>query len=210
MRFVICPGSHDEALTQDFLTGLRQIIPTEVNFNPLVFPADRYPAYSSAHILKFLFDQAEPLPCFIKQSGQPSPRIGFIAFSAGVAGAIGAAWIWQSLGGQVSQFIAVDGWGVPLYGNFPIHRISHDRFTHWSSAWLGAGESGFYADPAVEHLEVWRSPQLVQGWWTPSPSLLGRLDHPSPYPTSRFTTVAELIWAIVASHPQDGTGATNG
>ncbi|TAE54319.1 MAG: hypothetical protein EAZ88_09445 [Oscillatoriales cyanobacterium] len=56
------------------------------------------------------------------------------------------------------------GWGVPLGGNFPIHRISHDSFTHWSSAILGGGEDSFYADRPVEHLDLWRSPQTAQGW----------------------------------------------
>jgi len=44
--------------------------------------------------------------------------------------------------------------GVPLVGNFPIHRLSHDYFTHWSSAVLGSGNDSFYADPPVEHLEM--------------------------------------------------------
>ncbi|UBF26093.1 hypothetical protein K9N68_31945 [Kovacikia minuta CCNUW1] len=88
----------------------------------------------------------------------------FIGFSAGVVGAIAAAWGWQLLGGAVQAFIAVDGWGVPLGGTFPIYRISHDSFTHWSSALLGAGETSFYADPAVDHLVLWRSPQAVKGW----------------------------------------------
>ncbi|WP_421656938.1 hypothetical protein [Leptothermofonsia sp. ETS-13] len=88
----------------------------------------------------------------------------FIGFSAGVAGAIGAAWGWQWWGGKVKALIALDGWGVPLVGNFPIHRVSHDYFTHWSSALLGAGEDSFYAEPGVEHLDLWRSPHTASGW----------------------------------------------
>ena len=34
---------------------------------------------------------------------------------------------------------------------------------------LGGGHNNFYADPAVEHLEMWRSPQTVQGWWVDLP-----------------------------------------
>ena len=30
---------------------------------------------------------------------------------------------------------------------------------------LGSGLDNFYADPAVEHLTLWRSPQTVTGWW---------------------------------------------
>lgn len=65
----------------------------------------------------------------------------------------------------MKALIAVDGWGVPLSGNFPIHRLSHDYFTHWSSALLGSGDDSFYSDPAVEHLAIWRSPHTCQGWW---------------------------------------------
>ena len=32
-------------------------------------------------------------------------------------------------------------------------------------ALLGNGENNFYAEPAVDHLSMWRSPQTVQGWW---------------------------------------------
>lgn len=87
-----------------------------------------------------------------------------IAFSAGVAGAIPALNLWQLQGGKVAGLLAIDGWGVPAVGNFPIYRLSHDYFTHWSSALLGTGEVNFYADPPVEHLEMWRSPHTCQGW----------------------------------------------
>ncbi len=60
---------------------------------------------------------------------------------------------------------------MPLLANFPIYRISHDRFTHWSSSILGEGESGFYADPEVEHLDLWRSPHTCRGWQTIAPGL---------------------------------------
>lgn len=87
-----------------------------------------------------------------------------IAFSAGVAGAIPALNLWQLQGGKVAGLLAIDGWGVPAVGNFPIYRLSHDYFTHWSSALLGTGEVNFYADPPVEHLEIWRSPHTCLGW----------------------------------------------
>ena len=166
MRLAICPGIHDPKLTEGFLgsLSLEWGVETEIKAkisNPesristpvRVFPAQDYPAYSAVDILQFLCAQ-EPA----------EESLIFISFSAGVVGAIGAAWGWQGLGGEVKAFIALDGWGVPLGGNFPIHRLSHDDFTHWSSALLGGGGESFYADPPVEHLELWRSPQTAKGW----------------------------------------------
>lgn len=112
--------------------------------------------------------------------------LAFVSFSAGVVGAIGAAWMWQFLGGTVKAFIAFDGWGVPLWGSFPIHRFSHDEFTHWSSALLGAGSDSFYADPPVAHLDLWAKPQIAQGWWIQSQVADGESQSDSPithYPT---------------------------
>ena len=65
---------------------------------------------------------------------------------------------------KVKALIAIDGWGVALWGNFPIYRLSHDYFTHWSSLALGGGDKNFYADPPVGHLDLWRSPQTTRGW----------------------------------------------
>jgi pimeloyl-ACP methyl ester carboxylesterase len=159
MTIVLCPGIHAPTVSQSFSTQLQQSWTnsfTEVPFPEpcLIFPTERYPAYSALHILWFLRQHLVPL----------SDPLILIGFSAGVVGAISTAWVWQSWGGRVSALIALDGWGVPLYGNFPIYRMSHDAFTHWSSAWLGSGESCFYADPPVGHLELWRSPQTIRGW----------------------------------------------
>lgn len=155
---IICPGIHEPQLTQNFLQGLRRSETDNLSSHwtrkVLIFPMEDYPAYSTIHILEFLQRHLE----------QRTPII-FISFSAGVAGAIGAAFGWQMLGGKVRAFFAFDGWGVPLYGSFPIHRLSHDYFTYWSSALLGAGEDSFYADPAIAHLDLWRSPDCCQGWW---------------------------------------------
>lgn len=155
---VICPGIHDLQLTQEFLEGLHihenNYLSSRLNNQVLIFPTQDYPAYSVMHILDFLQHHTDKI----------TPLI-FISFSAGVAGAIGAAWGWQLSGGKVRALIAFDGWGVPLSGNFPIHRLSHDYFTHWSSALLGAGEDSFYANPEVEHLELWQSPDTCKGWW---------------------------------------------
>ncbi|MBW4543202.1 MAG: hypothetical protein KME25_01955 [Symplocastrum torsivum CPER-KK1] len=177
---IICPGVHDAQLTQSFLAELNSDNTNTVSKhwfqNVLIFPTQDYPAYSAIHILEFLQ----------RCTGSMTPPVIFISFSAGVAGAIGAALGWQTLGGKVKAFIAFDGWGVPLYGDFPIHRISHDYFTHWSSALLGAGKENFYADPAVEHLDLWRSPNSSKGWWV----------HPATndVPEQRtFTTAAEFV-----------------
>jgi len=167
MSIVICPGIHDPALTLRFLEGLwceggygassllSQAASSSKAGNIVIFPAQDYPAFSAFHILQFL--------CEGRRVPLESPVV-FISFSAGVVGAIGAAWGWQLLGGQVKAFIALDGWGVPLCGNFPIHRLSHDEFTHWSSSLLSSGEDSFCAQPPVSHLDLWQSPQLVQGW----------------------------------------------
>ncbi|WP_341527686.1 hypothetical protein WKK05_35265 [Nostoc sp. UHCC 0302] len=163
MRIVICPGIHDSRLTQSFMSEcLAQVSDSLISQNPediLIFPGKDFEAVSAFHILQFLRD---------RWGDKLESAVLFISFSAGVVGAIGAAYLWQLLGGYVKAFIAIDGWGVPLSGNFPIHRMSHDYFTHWSSSLLGSGQNNFYAEPAVEHLSMWRSPQIVQGCWVDS------------------------------------------
>lgn len=168
MSVVVCPGVHDRRLTQQFMQGLSDSSEGALRSESwLVFPAERYPAYSGLHILRFLhelFNRGDPDLVF------DTPLV-LIGFSAGVVGAVSAACAWKGLGGSVKALISIDGWGVPLVGGFPMHRLSHDSFTHWSSALLGAGEDSFYADPGVAHLEFWRSPQTADGWWlTPDAS----------------------------------------
>lgn len=143
MQIFICPGIHPPELTQEFISKVR--LPLE---RCSVFPSDRHPVYSPQHILEFF---------------EPDDAIVIIAFSAGVVGAISAARIWQRRGIRIARLIAIDGWGVPLFGEFPIHRVSHNRFTHWSSLILGGNATHFYADPAVEHLTIWHSPESVRG-----------------------------------------------
>ncbi|MEG3897244.1 MULTISPECIES: hypothetical protein [unclassified Microcoleus] len=160
MRLVICPGIHDPKLTDRFLAGLSEVWGeaeprqnTQTFYPVKIFPAHKHPPFSALDILHFL--------CSEELAGE---SLVFVSFSAGVAGAIGAALLWQQIGGKVAAFFALDGWGVPLGGTFPIHRLSHDRFTHWSSAILGGGGDGFYADPPIAHLDLWRQPQTAQGW----------------------------------------------
>jgi len=155
MSIIICPGIHESALTESFISGLLNGSIDQYQADILVFPGKDFLSLSALHILEFLRHRLKnPL----------ESTLIFISFSAGVVGAIGAAHLWQLLGGRVKAFIAIDGWGVLLQGNFPIHRMSHDYFTHWSSSLLGCGQYNFYAEPAVDHMSIWRSPETVQGW----------------------------------------------
>ncbi|MBE9137124.1 hypothetical protein IQ254_07890 [Nodosilinea sp. LEGE 07088] len=85
------------------------------------------------------------------------------AFSAGCVGAATLATHWQRYRGPVLALFMVDGWGVPRDPDVIVHRLSHDRFTHDTSGWLGCGDEDFYAEPAVPHLDLWRHPQSVTG-----------------------------------------------
>lgn len=165
MSIVICPGIHEPELSQSFLSGLLEQFNDEAigqkSVDTLLVPTEGYLPLSPLHILRFLHAHL---------GDRLQSPVVFISFSAGVVGAILAAHNWQLCGGRVRAFIAIDGWGVPLWGNFPIHRMSHDYFTYWSSSLLGSGHNNFYADPSVDHLEMWRSPQTVQGLWV-EPSL---------------------------------------
>ncbi len=144
MKILVCPGIHPIDLTERFVAQIQACLPKTEKPLPefVVFPAERLPVYSPRHVLGFL-----------------SSDTLVIAFSAGVVGAIAAARLRQQRGETIRALIAIDGWSVPLFGNFPIHRISHDFFTHWSSSLLGEGLESFYADPAIAHLALWESPQ---------------------------------------------------
>ncbi|NET69512.1 MAG: hypothetical protein F6K62_00165 [Sphaerospermopsis sp. SIO1G2] len=172
MNIVICSGMNKKELTDSFveqLSNLQAKTDKDELRNILIFPAEGILNLSGWHILRFLSDRL---------GNKLESPIVFISFSAGVLGAIAAAQMWQIQGGTVKAFIAIDGWGVPLFGNFPIHRLSHDHFTHWTSAILGIGEDNFYADPPVDHLSMWRSPQAVQGYWV---NQLTRFSHTQIY-----------------------------
>jgi hypothetical protein len=187
MRLLICPGVHDSALTESFLSALLgEMGVYPAGQAPLIFPTQTYPAYSGFHVLQFLDQQLSAEDA----DRRPRPPLLIVAFSAGVAAAIGTAWSWQLWGGQVRGLIAVDGWGVPLAGNFPIHRVSHDFFTHWSSDLLGKGEDSFYAEPGVEHLDLWRSPQTAIGWHI----------SPNPAKPSVSTTAARFIATLIQQY----------
>ncbi|PAX55843.1 hypothetical protein [Brunnivagina elsteri] len=155
MTIIICPGIHEQALTDGFVSQLFGDNSNQINYpNILVFPNEGILPVSGLHLLDFLDKNI--------RNKQTTP-ITLISFSAGVIGALIAAYLWELQGGKVRSFIAIDGWGVPLFANFPIYRLSHDYFTHWSSLLLGGGETNFYAEPSVNHLEMWSNPQMVKG-----------------------------------------------
>ncbi|MEL6438235.1 MAG: hypothetical protein AAFQ80_03105 [Cyanobacteria bacterium J06621_8] len=152
MTVIIIPGIHDPRLSDRLIASLQ----SKINQKFLLLPTEEYLPYSAIAITQWLNQQ--PL---IK-----TEALAFISFSAGVVGGYGAALAWQFQGGKISSFIALDGWGMPLIEQFPLYRISHDYFTHWSSGILGGGARGFVADPPVSHLELWRSPDQCRGWRT--------------------------------------------
>ncbi|PNW55022.1 UNVERIFIED_CONTAM: hypothetical protein BEN50_08945 [Euhalothece sp. KZN 001] len=143
---IICPGFHSPQLTADFITNLgwrnrADYLITPRSIEPYNFPK---------------------LQQWLSQENLDHTPLFFIGFSAGVVGAMATALTWQ---GNTQGLIAIDGWGVSLAGSFPLYRISHDTFTHLTSAVLGKGEQNFYCSPAVSHLSLWQNPHLAWGWW---------------------------------------------
>ncbi|HLO88853.1 MAG TPA: hypothetical protein VK203_28135 [Nostocaceae cyanobacterium] len=189
MRIIICPGIHEPSLTESFVAGWQNsTTDSSIEQNRekiLIYPGEGLLALSGFHILQFLRDRlADKLE---------SPVV-FISFSAGVVGAISAAMGWQLMGGRIKAFIAIDGWAVPLYAHFPIHRLSHDYFTHWSSALLGSGQNNFYAEPPVDHLYIWHSPHMVKGYWVnPSDQFT---------PPKQFLSAAEFLHLLLQSYEE--------
>jgi hypothetical protein len=214
MSLIICPGMHSPALTESLLADLDAANQTSstARIQYSIFPSDRYPPYSAFHILETLHEwlgkpgQSSEQPDQISSDSVPTSSrssssnlsLVFLSFSAGVVGAIGAARTWQRSGGEIKAFIAVDGWGVPLRGDFPLYRLSHDFFTHWSSAPLGTTTASFYADPPVPHLELWRSPYTAYGY-----QIAGGERSPFPVPDDidqHYTTAATFLNNLLAHH----------
>lgn len=186
MTLLICPGIHELILTASFLQVMQ--LPPSV----LVFPAERDPPYSALHLLAFLRDRLGMTARGWPYAGQ-YPPLTLLGFSAGVVGVMGLAGIWQQLGGQVRALIALDGWGMPLWGSFPIHRVSHDPFTHWSSIGLGSsGHTHFYAEPAVSHLALWEAPHQAMGYRVVTNPALG--------PQRQPTTAAEFLRSLLRQY----------
>ncbi|HIK18455.1 MAG TPA: hypothetical protein IGS53_24655 [Leptolyngbyaceae cyanobacterium M33_DOE_097] len=185
VHLVVCPGFHAPELTRHFLEAVRAVALhhnaavaawlTDIN---VTIAEEGHPPYLGLSV-DWLRDRIE--------ADHPPPALLLIGFSAGVVGAIQTAVAWQLHQHPVRALIAVDGWGVPLTGDFPIHRVSHDAWTHWSSVALGGNATHFYAEPAVNHLDLWRSPQTAIGWQI-SPNAAYRSQ----------TTAAQLLVDLIA------------
>jgi len=173
LNLLFCPGYHDPQWSERFLTALD--LPPAIAV--YLYPAPDLPPYSPHPILEFL--QAQNL--------KAEQELIIISFSAGVVGAIAAAKTWQRSHGKIQAFLALDGWGVPLGADSAIYRLSHDRFTHETSLLLGGGNLNFYADPSVDHLDLLRSPQRVQGW----------SEHRNPSRHRQAMTAKEFIIEII-------------
>lgn len=148
MAIAICPGFHPPSFTDEFLEAVD--LPTPI-VRSTAFPVDGGGIFQE----------------WVQAWGNPGGldrKITVISYSAGGVGAIAACWLWHQAGGQIQALIALDAWGVVLTGPFPIYRVSHDYFTHCSSSLLGTGNGGFYADPGVDHWELWRSPDRAIGY----------------------------------------------
>ncbi|QQE64792.1 hypothetical protein GFS31_14740 [Leptolyngbya sp. BL0902] len=117
----------------------------------------------SAHALRQSLDCALAASPSGHQGRDQGQDLILWAFSAGGVGAVSLAQHWQRYRGRVRAIFLLDGWGIPWVGSAPLHRLSHDAFTHRSSRVLGAGRADFFAQPAVPHLQLWQRPQAVVG-----------------------------------------------
>lgn len=155
---VICPGFHPHCWTDYLIAALS---PALAVAGPQQRPWQllRSPTILNGAVLRqYLQEHLGP-------PGNTSAQPIFLGFSAGCVSAATLARYWRDQG-QGATLLCVDGWGVPLDAAATSYRLSHDRFTHQTSAWLGAGKEAFYADPPVPHGLMWQQPQRVLGWWT--------------------------------------------
>ena len=153
---VVCGGIHPMELTNSFFDSWNSFSKTNYVVDSLIFPTNKYPAYDGQQIFRYIIKN---------KINTHSDSLTFFAFSAGVVGAMGAARLWQRKGGRVKGFFAFDGWGVPLVADFPIHCFSHDQFTHHTSTFWVKNQDHFSAYPSVSHLDIWRSPFNLNGYW---------------------------------------------
>jgi hypothetical protein len=165
VRLFVCPGVHEPALTQQFLQALSNL----PDFHWVTdLPQERcivLPGGPAALAIPLVLAQLQA------QMQAPSPEpLAIIAFSAGVVG-IAAALTWLQCQGLSHRLplhclIAIDGWGVPLIGlPCPVYRLSHDAWTDGCILPWERCQPHFYADPAVDHCELWRLPQTAWGWY---------------------------------------------
>lgn len=169
MDVLVCSGIHGPELTEAFLAEVKAAIAHRDpnGHSPAIhwwiLPPE-VPPYAPQQVSNF----CEGCGCrgsSPELAFDPQAPLVWLGFSAGVVGAIATARAWQRQGRQTAAFIAFDGWGVPLAGDFPLYRFSHDRFTAQTSEWPQASAGVFYAEPAVPHLDLWRSPSTAGGIW---------------------------------------------
>ena len=196
-RVLICPGFHPPALTAQFVrsvfgSGAAGFTPSSSSLD-LVQQASNLDSCDRLCPLVVEAFCANPVAIFDWMSRTLGPPetvdpILAVGFSGGVVGIAGALTLWQQQGGQVAKLIAIDGWGMPLFG-LPVCRVSHDWFTHWSTLPLGAGKVNFYADPPVEHLQMWACPDQV----------LGQVEAVWQTRKAQQITVAEFVREVLAA-----------
>jgi hypothetical protein len=168
-KLYICPGIHQPSLTQSFLNGLRQTWGSAWSDRLIlgVLPAT-VPPYAPRLVLDHfeacLGNRAQGLGSRGEGVGNRGDGLVWIGFSAGVVGALLAARQWHRQGHPVQALIAVDGWGVPLWADFPVYSLSPDRLAYETTRGLRSKHSHFYADPPVSHLALWEQPQKAIGW----------------------------------------------
>ena len=155
--FVICGGIHPPVLTQKFASSFQENINVGDKYRVCVIPHGDIAPYDVKRIDRFLNSKYKDVKAI-------SPLV-FIGFSAGVVGVLGTARKWQREGGFVRGLFAFDGWGVPLWESFPCYRLSHDSFSHHTAHLLGGSELSFYADPMVDHLDLWGNCLFLQGYF---------------------------------------------
>lgn len=168
---VICDGIHSPRETEGILAMVDQ--DSRLSQLPIQHfsPGSPLTVLSGAALRRWLEGDGRPTG----ENNPDYPCLIIWAFSAGCVGAVALAQHWQRYRGGVLALFLVDGWGVPAVGPMPLHRLSHDRFTHVSSGWLGPGSISFVSQPAVSHHQLWRHPQQVWGYQV--------RHHPSRKPT---------------------------
>lgn len=157
---VICDGIHSPRETDGILTMVSQ--DDLLSQLPIRHFSPRSPmaVLSGAALRHWLEGNDQPA----RQINSDYPHLIIWAFSAGCVGAVALAQHWQRYRGQVLALFLADGWGVPTVGPIPLHRLSHDGFTHVTSGWLGPGQVNFVSQPAVSHHQLWCHPEQVWGY----------------------------------------------
>jgi hypothetical protein len=155
---VVVPGFHVPSLTTNLLLM--------ASADPVLSQVPVFSAHQTRAAVLSPYSLRQEIDRWWQRQAHPlnQPKLLVWAFSAGCIGAVGLAHDWQYHRGQVLGLWAVDGWGVPLPADYPVYRLSHDRFTDVTSSWLGSGNVSFYADPPVPHLELWNGITTIDGW----------------------------------------------